>query len=128
MTKIRYIGAKASKQDNVAGTGIIWSGRNAVKDVPGGAVDKLLLHPDVWELADGTVRDQPEDQGTQEEVQQEEAQQEEVEDDSPPMVSLDSMEKDALKQYAQRYFNHQFHHATGETKMRQVIVGLMNRG
>lgn len=51
MTKIRYIGLKPSKADNVAGTGVRWSGQGDVQEVPERAVPYLLQHPAVWGLA-----------------------------------------------------------------------------
>jgi hypothetical protein len=53
MQKIRYIGTKPRKEDNVAGTGVVWNGRNDVQEVPEHAVPKLLAHPNVWELDTG---------------------------------------------------------------------------
>ena len=52
MPLIKYVGLKAKKQDNVAGTGIWWLGHGDVRDVPDSATGKLLAHPDVWALAD----------------------------------------------------------------------------
>lgn len=50
MKQIKYIGPKAVKEDNVAGTGSIWYGTNDVVEVPDNAVLKFLAHPQVWEL------------------------------------------------------------------------------
>lgn len=52
MPLIKYVGLKAKKQDNVAGTGIWWLGQGDVREVPDTATGKLLAHPDVWALAD----------------------------------------------------------------------------
>lgn len=52
MPLIKYVGLKAKKQDNVAGTGIWWLGQGDVRQVPDSATGKLLAHPDVWALAD----------------------------------------------------------------------------
>ena len=49
-------------------------------------------------------------------------------DAKPPMANLDSMDGQALRAYAQQHFGHEFHHNAGEAKMRQIIIGLMNRG
>lgn len=51
MPVVRYIGSKARKVDNVAGTGAVWNGpgdEREIKDI--NAVAKLLQHADVWEL------------------------------------------------------------------------------
>jgi hypothetical protein len=50
--KVEYIGLKAKKIDNVAGTGIIWEGRGDVQDVPDTAWHALRQHPEIWRLAD----------------------------------------------------------------------------
>lgn len=49
--KIRYVGQKAQKPDNVAGSGIVWFGHGDVQEVPAGYAAKLLAHVDVWEAA-----------------------------------------------------------------------------
>ena len=52
MTKIRYIGLKDVKPDNVAGTGLTWTGHGDVQEVSNPtAVAKLLAHSMVWEEA-----------------------------------------------------------------------------
>ena len=52
MALIKYVGSKPRKQDTVAGTGIWWLGNGDVQDVPDKAVARLLMHPDVWALAE----------------------------------------------------------------------------
>ena len=48
--RIKYIGGKASKEDNVAGTGLRWA-QGQVHEVENvEACGKLLKHPDVWAL------------------------------------------------------------------------------
>lgn len=46
--RVKYIGLKPSKTDNVAGSGIVWSGQGDVQEVPDEAAQKLLRHPEVW--------------------------------------------------------------------------------
>lgn len=53
MTRIRYIGLKAVKTDNVAHTDIVWTGGGDVQDVPEAAAAKLLAYSAVWEEAAG---------------------------------------------------------------------------
>jgi hypothetical protein len=49
MALIEYVGAKPSKPDNVAGTGIVWHGPGDVQEVPDPAACALLLrHREVW--------------------------------------------------------------------------------
>lgn len=51
--KIRYIGRKATKADNVAGTGIVWNGEGDVQEVSNPqAAAKLLTYDTVWALAE----------------------------------------------------------------------------
>lgn len=50
--QIRYIGLKPIKQDNVANTGLSWSGAGDVREVTDlVAARKLLSYPLVWEEA-----------------------------------------------------------------------------
>ena len=52
MTKIRYIGAKPVKHDNVADTGLSWHGAGDVQEVVDPAkAAKLLAHSLIWEEA-----------------------------------------------------------------------------
>ena len=45
MPLVKYIGAKEFKDDNVAGTGVVWLGNGDVQRVPYGAWAKLAKHP-----------------------------------------------------------------------------------
>ena len=55
MPKIKYIGKKPTKQDNVAGTGKTWNGAGDVQEVSDLAAERLLKHPDVFALDDGAA-------------------------------------------------------------------------
>jgi hypothetical protein len=46
---VKYVGKKPSKQDNVAGTGLIWS-PGEIHVVPASLVPKFQAHPDVWAI------------------------------------------------------------------------------
>lgn len=48
--RVAYIGPKAVKHDNVAGTGLKWA-PGQVHDVEPLAAAKLLCHPTIWEKA-----------------------------------------------------------------------------
>lgn len=50
--KVKYVGLKPVKEDNVAGTGITWFGQGDVQEVPLTAWTKMAKHPDVWARAD----------------------------------------------------------------------------
>jgi poly-gamma-glutamate capsule biosynthesis protein CapA/YwtB (metallophosphatase superfamily) len=134
MKKIRYIGNKEFKPDNVAGTGLVWNGKGSIHEVPDAAVAKLLVHSGIWELVADDLANAPVSADLQEksedqnpETLQPDLDQSEV-DTKPPLANIDTMDKEALISFAQRQFGHEFHHATGEAKMRQTIIGLMNRG
>lgn len=49
--RIAYIGLKASKTDNVAGTGLTWVAGQEHEVANLGACAKLLKHADVWAVA-----------------------------------------------------------------------------
>lgn len=50
--KVKYVGLKPVKEDNVAGTGVTWFGHGDVHEVPLTAWTKMAKHPDVWARAD----------------------------------------------------------------------------
>jgi hypothetical protein len=50
MPKVKYVGLKPVKTDNVALTGAIWNGNGDIQDVSAAAWEKLAKHPDIWEL------------------------------------------------------------------------------
>ena len=127
-TKIEYVGKKPVKKDTIAGTNIVWNGPGDVKDVPDKAVAALLAHTDSWALASGEKAPAKAagDDGKKPEVDGKNAMTEA--DAKPPMASLDTMDGPALRAFAQQHFGHEFHHNAGEAKMRQTIIGLMNRG
>ncbi len=146
-TKIEYIGKKALKKDTVAGTNIVWNGPGDVQDVPNKAVAMLLAHTDSWALASGSKAPEgdgknpegdgskaPEGDGKNPEGDGSKAPEGDGKnpmseaDAKPPMANLESMDGTALRAYAQQHFGHEFHHKAGEGKMRQTIIGLMNRG
>lgn len=128
MAKIKYIGKKPRKVDTIAGTGIVWYGAGDVQEVPDKAVKPLLAHTDSFVLADG-IKQKPaavQQVDTETKASDEQAQTDEPE--KAPLVNLDGMSDVQLREYAQRYFGHTFHHKMGAEKMRQAIIGLMNRG
>lgn len=52
MPLIEYIGHKARKVDNVAGTGLVWAGPGDRHEVAEPAAALLLRHPTVWAAAE----------------------------------------------------------------------------
>ena len=53
---ITYVGKKASREDSVAGTGLVWR-QGETLPVPVAAAMVLLRHPDTWARADDDVTD-----------------------------------------------------------------------
>lgn len=54
MPLIEYIGSKARKVDNVAGTGLVWAGPGDRHEVAEPAAALLLKHPTVWAAAEAS--------------------------------------------------------------------------
>lgn len=48
--QVEYIGTKPVKEDNVAGTGVVWAGQGDVQTVPMSAWAALAKHPGIWRL------------------------------------------------------------------------------
>ena len=53
---ITYVGKKESREDSVAGTGLVWR-QGETLPVPIAAAAVLLRHPDTWARADDDVTD-----------------------------------------------------------------------
>lgn len=52
MPTIAYVGLKERKEDNVAGTGLVWAGHGDTHTVSKRDAALLLKHPDVWAEVD----------------------------------------------------------------------------
>lgn len=52
MKRVKYVGLKPRKIDNVAWSGAVWHGQGDVQVVADETWNKLVRHPDVWALAD----------------------------------------------------------------------------
>lgn len=52
--KVKYLGPKPIKRDNVAHTGVVWVGTGDVQEVPDSAWPKLAAHPTIWERVTDT--------------------------------------------------------------------------
>lgn len=55
MPKVKYVGTKSVKTDNVAGTKTVWAGQGDVQEVDDVTWAKLRKHPDIWECVDGST-------------------------------------------------------------------------
>lgn len=98
--KIKYIGGKDFKGDNVGGnTGLIWA-QGEVIDVPDDKAQLFLAHPDVWEKAakNAKVSDQKAIENPK--VEENEPEEEAV----LAAANVDAMDKDSLLAYAKRTF------------------------
>jgi hypothetical protein len=58
--KLEYIGAKPQKTDNVTSSAVVWNGAGDVQDIPDKDVEKFLVHPTVWRVADVRAAAAPE--------------------------------------------------------------------
>jgi len=137
---IQYIGIRPLKADNVAGTGLTWH-RHQIHPVAATLAQKLLRHPDVWQLV------APEDlpavhaatdsaataQGTPAPL----AAALSTVSQAPPPVSteahglpdlpdLGSMDKPALVAYAQNRFNQKLDARHSKSALVSQIVALTN--
>lgn len=121
-TKIRYLGNKP-RATCVFCPGVVFAGNGDVQSVPDGAVAEMLKHAH-YVLADENGIPAVETEGKPRDNDIDDIE----ESDKPPMVNLETMSETELREYAQRYFDHAFHHKAGAVKMRETIVGLMNRG
>lgn len=52
VAELAYIGSRATKTDNVCGTGTVWIGFGDIQKVERKHIPVFLKHPDVWMLAD----------------------------------------------------------------------------
>ena len=62
MPLIRYIGHKPLKTDNVCNTDAVWRGHGADQEVTTTVAAKLLMHSDVWALAEAVEIEQAPEQ------------------------------------------------------------------
>ena len=57
LVPVQYIGKKREKEDNVAGTGLVWT-PGQIHFVPPLVAQKLARHPDVWKVVDDATVDE----------------------------------------------------------------------
>jgi len=140
---IQYVGKKAQKTDNVAGTGLTWT-PGQVHIVPPLVAQKLARFADIWREVDpGTVDDDPSSVGmvvtdlsaansglagskpTAPAGQPPKGEGEEKTFDLP---NLQGMTKADLQTYSASQFNHQLDASMKKEDMIQQIVSLANSG
>lgn len=95
---ITYVGKKASREDSVAGTGLVWR-QGETLPVPVAAAMVLLRHPDTWARADDDVTDdgEPELEQAQPAPQRDEA---DEALDAVPLQAVAVMDKVDLARFA----------------------------
>lgn len=120
-TKIRYIGKKDKEACHFYPSAV-FNGHGDVQSVPDNIAAEMLKHSHFELVGKPPKEEKPESVTRENDIDDIE------ESNKPPMVNLETMDDGQLREYAQRYFDHQFHHKTGAVKMRETIVGLMNRG
>lgn len=135
LVPVKYVGRKAEKQDNVAGTGLIWA-RGQVHYVPPLIAQKLVKHRDVWGVADEDDLD-PAAVGlvvTSETLDpaatltDEQKKEEGKKDEVPPieLPNLMGMTRPDLLSYAERTFNEKLPANMKKEDMVTQIVALAN--
>lgn len=120
MPLVTYIGSKPKKEDNVTRSAFVW-GLGESLNVPVEIAAKLIQFPDVWVLAEGEslsgqlsdYRKPPEPEEEQENPMQRQV----------PLVDLQTLDRDGLMAYAQKYFNLNLDARWKEDTMRQKILG-----
>ena len=95
---VRYIGLKDEFTDHLYNSGITWK-QGEVKDVPDWAAEKLLKHSEFEDARHHKQRGKPFEVESKPVVQKEDEEKIEA-----PLVSLEAMTKEALVNYAHRYF------------------------
>ena len=124
---IKYIGRKAfPRVDNMLGTGLTWEDEKREHLIPAKIARTFLAYPDVWgqtrvvEVSDSKSADLEGDLSPV-------AAPKLVEDvQLAPLVQLDSMDDNALREFAQRQFGQKLHPQMTEKNMRVKIRNMMN--
>jgi hypothetical protein len=100
MALLKYVGIKPRKDDNVAGTKVVWNGPGDVQEVPDALTPKFLAHPLVWvqvEVSGGSDSAPPELNASLAD-----ASKSFVLDGPEGAVVLDDMDDAALREFARR--------------------------
>ena len=127
MVPIKYIGTKAAKADNVAGTDLVWA-PGEIHVVPSILAPKFLKHADVWAVPENFDAEDPamvglviEDSELKPEVPEEE------QDPSFPIPdSFIGVTKENLVQIAQRAFGVRLDPSMKKPDMIRTVRDLKN--
>lgn len=120
MAKLMYLLGKPRKEDNVAGTGVVWIGRGDVQDVPDDKVEAFLKHPSIWALV---VDNEPEPVTSSSCSEPRFV----LEHDSGSTLVLDDMDDAALRAFVAEHGLKVHHKAKGDT-LRRAIVDAIKKG
>ena len=125
---VRYVGKKARKLDNVAGTGVEWT-PGQVHILPPLVAQKLVRFADIWREADPSeVEADPASLGMVVETQTAESQIKPPEINQPTfdLPNLQGMTKTDLQTFAASQFNQQLDGRQSKEALVQQIVALAN--
>lgn len=101
--KIKYVGTKPMKTDNVAGTGTIWMGHGDVQDVPDKLWPLFASHANVWQRADGVIDPALPQPGLAPVAEVKPTIRFGLEGEDGSTINLDAMEDGELKAFAARH-------------------------
>lgn len=119
MLKVKYIGPSPTGKRLLSGRHLItWICPGDVQEVPESATDAIRGNPHAWEIVGHSSRPEPV------EIPEEKTEETEV---NPPLVDLNSMDKDQLQAYCQREFGEQVDKRWSESRIRQYITSQIGR-
>ncbi|MFT0547861.1 hypothetical protein ACMHYO_16220 [Allopusillimonas ginsengisoli] len=131
LVPVQYVGKKATKIDNVAGTGLIW-GPGQIHYVPPLIAQRLARYQDVWSIVDDDIIDQdPAQVGlvvTPSDIEEEatDPSQVELQAKTLDLPNLHGMTRADIATFAAAQFNHAFPASLKKEDMINQIVNLAN--
>lgn len=129
MKAVRYTGRRAQFADRLYGTNLVWE-PDQVRTLPPHVADKFLRHPDVFELAKGSVAKRGNDDSAEilEITRKEDAQREQVQQAIQAMyLEVRAMDKEALASFAQRNYGQLIDRRHSVEDLRQEVVQMIDR-
>lgn len=116
---VRYVGAKDKEVDHLYGSWVEFHGYGDVKDVPDWAAVNLLKHPEFEDARHWKAKNKP---IVPEQIHEKKEEEEKIE---APLVHLESMTKEAIGQYAHRYFGLDLPPASKKSEMINKVRAVM---
>jgi hypothetical protein len=129
MKAVRYTGRREQFADRLYGTNLVWE-PNQVRTLPPHLADKFLRHPDVFELAKGSVTKRGNDDSAEilEITRKEDAQREQAQQAILAMyLEVRAMDKEALASFAQRNYGQLIDRRHSVEDLRQEVVQMIDR-